>query len=133
MKLINKYANSRYSKMKNRYDIDTFDLALMRESQSYFDPKEVYFQEGQILTKPIVQQLLAKKMTAVELEKELELDPDYVDIGLNPANDEIINMLTGKSHLGLQKKYGDNSWEVWDIVLDIEKRYAKAMEVMFND
>ena len=83
---------SRYSKMKNRDDIDTFDLALMRESQSYFDPKEVYFQEGQILTKPIVQQLLAKKMTAVELEKELELDPDYVDIGLNPANDEIINI-----------------------------------------
>ena len=35
MKLINKYANSRYSKMNNRYDIDTFDLALMRESQSY--------------------------------------------------------------------------------------------------
>lgn len=48
-------------------------------------------------------------------------------------DDEIINMITGKSPLGLQKKYGDNSWEVWDIVLDIEERYAKAMEVMFND
>lgn len=48
-------------------------------------------------------------------------------------NDEIINMITGKSPLGLQKKYGDNSWEVWDIVLDIEERYAKAMEVIFND
>ena len=51
---------SRYSKMKNRYDIDTFDLALMRESQSYFDPKEVYFQDGQFLKKPIVLLLLAK-------------------------------------------------------------------------
>ena len=48
-------------------------------------------------------------------------------------NDDVINMITGKSPLGLQKKYGDNSWEVWDIVLDIEERYAKAMEVMFND
>ena len=79
---------SRYSKMKNRYDIDTFDLALMRESQSYFNPDELYFQEGQILTKPVVQQLLSKKLTAAELKKELESDPDYVEIGLNPSEDE---------------------------------------------
>lgn len=48
-------------------------------------------------------------------------------------NDEIINMITGKSPLGLQKKYGNTNFPVWDIVLDIEERYAKAMEVMFND
>ena len=48
-------------------------------------------------------------------------------------NDEIIDMITGKSPLGLQKKYGDTNLPVWDIVLDIEERYAKAMEVMFND
>ena len=48
-------------------------------------------------------------------------------------NDEIINMITGKSALDLQKKYGDTNLAVWDVVLDIEKRYAKAMEVMFND
>ena len=48
-------------------------------------------------------------------------------------NDEIINMITGKSALDLQKKYGDSNLPVWDIVLDIEERYAKAMEVMFND
>ena len=48
-------------------------------------------------------------------------------------NDEIINMITGKSTLDLQKKYGDSNLPVWDIVLDIEERYAKAMEVMFND
>lgn len=48
-------------------------------------------------------------------------------------NDEIINMITGRSALGLQKKYGDTNLPVWDIVLDIEERYAKAMEVMFND
>ena len=79
---------SRYSKMKNRYDIDTFDLALMRESQSYFNPDELYFQEGQILTKPVVQQLLSKKLAAAELKTELESDPDYVEIGLNPSEDE---------------------------------------------
>lgn len=48
-------------------------------------------------------------------------------------NDEIINMITGKSPLGLQKKYGDTNLPVWDIVLNIEERYAKAMEVMFDD
>ena len=48
-------------------------------------------------------------------------------------NDEIIDMITGKSALDLQKKYGDSNLPVWDIVLDIEERYAKAMEVMFND
>ena len=48
-------------------------------------------------------------------------------------NDEVIKMITGKSPLGLQKKYGDTNLPVWDIVLDIEERYAKAMEVMFND
>lgn len=48
-------------------------------------------------------------------------------------NDEIINMITGKSVLDLQKKYGDTNLPVWDVVLDIEERYAKAMEVMFND
>ena len=30
-------------------------------------------------------------------------------------------------------KNGNNNLEVWNIVLDIEERYAKAMEVMFND
>ena len=48
-------------------------------------------------------------------------------------NDEIINMITGKSPLGLQKKYGDTNLPVWDIVLNIEERYAKVMEVMFDD
>ncbi len=81
-----------YSKIKNRYDIDKFELALMREAQSYFNPEEVYFQDGLNLTKPVVRELLAKKKTADELATELELNPDYVDIGLNPASDEIISI-----------------------------------------
>lgn len=35
--------------------------------------------------------------------------------------------------LPYRQKYGDTNLEVWNIVLDIEERYAKAMEVMFND
>lgn len=84
--------SSKVSKVTNRYDIDELELALMRESQAYFNPEEVYFQEGQYLTKPTVRELLAKKKTAAELATELELNPDYVDIGLNPASDEMINI-----------------------------------------
>lgn len=83
---------SRYSKMNNRYDIDAFELALMRESQSYFSPEQVYFQEGQNLTKAMVQRLLSKRLTEAELGQELEVDANYKDIGLNPTKDERINI-----------------------------------------
>ena len=83
---------SRYSKMNNRYDIDAFELALMRESQSYFSPDQVYFQEGQNLTKAMVQRLLSKRLTEAELAQELEVDANYKDIGLNPTKDERINI-----------------------------------------
>ena len=83
---------SRYSKMNNRYDIDAFELALMRESQAYFSPDQVYFQEGQNLTKAMVQRLLSKRLTEAELAQELEVDANYKDIGLNPTKDERINI-----------------------------------------
>lgn len=84
--------SSKYSKVSNRYDIDYFELALMRESQSYFDPENFYFQEGQYLTKETVKQMLSKKKTQTELEAELENDPEYVDLGLNPSSNEVINI-----------------------------------------
>lgn len=43
-------------------------------------------------------------------------------------SDELIDMLTCKRNLGLQKKYGKSEMPIWEIILDIEKRYAKAME-----
>ena len=64
----------------------------------------------------------------------LRVDIAIIIGGFNcPYSDEIANMITEKSGLGLQKKYGNSNLPVWDIVLDIEKRYAKVMEVMFND
>lgn len=84
--------SSKYSKVNNRYDIDSFELSLMRESKSYFDPKDVYFQEGQYLTKDVVRQMLAKKKTQAELETQLEIDSNYEDLGLNPSTDETIQI-----------------------------------------
>ena len=87
-----------------------------------------------------------------EKNRPMNTDNGYIDVrspipdkigGLNADivigtfnceyNDEIINTITGKSPLGLQKKYGDTNLPVWDIVLNIEERYAKVMEVMFDD
>lgn len=48
-------------------------------------------------------------------------------------SDEVINMLTGKRDLGLQKKYGKSELPIWEIVLEIEKRYAKVTEGMFKE
>ena len=62
----------------------------------------------------------------------LRVDVVICDFKCDYSN-EIINIITEKSSLGLQKKYGDTNLPVEDIVLDIEKRYAKVMEVMFND
>ena len=64
----------------------------MRYSQSYFNTNEVYFQEGQYLTKPVVKQMLAKKKTQAELEQALAEDDEYVDLGLNPSTDETIEI-----------------------------------------
>lgn len=47
-------------------------------------------------------------------------------------SDEIVNMLTGKRNLGLRKKYGKSELPIWEIVLDIEKQYAKVTEGMFK-
>ena len=81
-----------YSYLANKYDIEEMELSLMRYSQSYFDTNEFYFQEGQNLTKPVVRQLLAKKKTQSELEAALVDDPEYVDLGLNPTPDEMIEI-----------------------------------------
>lgn len=81
-----------YSFLSNKYDIEEMELSLMRYSQSYFDTNEVYFQEGQNLTKPVVRQLLDKRKTQAELDAVLVDDPGYVDLGLNPSKDEIIEV-----------------------------------------
>lgn len=48
-------------------------------------------------------------------------------------SDEIVNVLTSKRDLGLQKKYGKSGLPIWEIVLDIEKRYAWVAEGMFKE
>lgn len=81
-----------YQKLSNRYDIDEFELSLMRQSQSYFDTNEVYFQEGQYLLRETVRAMIAQKKTEAELNAKLAVDPEYVDLGLNPTKDTTIEV-----------------------------------------
>ena len=75
-----------YSYLPNRYDIDEFEMALMRHSQDYYSPDATYFQEGQYLSRDLVRGMLGRKKTKSELEEVLETNPEYIDYGLNPAN-----------------------------------------------
>lgn len=81
-----------YQKLSNRYDIDEFELSLMRQSQSYFDTNKVYFQEGQYLSRDTVRAMLAQKKTETELNEKLAVDANYVDLGLNPTKDTKIEV-----------------------------------------
>lgn len=46
---------------------------------------------------------------------------------------ELVSILTAKRSIGLQKKYGKSELPIWEIVLEIEKRYAKVTEGMFKE
>lgn len=52
----------------------------------------MYFQEGQYLDKPTVRAMLAKKKTETKLNEQLALNSDYVDLGLNPSEDTMIEV-----------------------------------------
>ncbi|HAX72788.1 MAG TPA: CamS family sex pheromone protein [Firmicutes bacterium] len=81
-----------YKYMSNRYDIEEFENALMRHSQSYYSPDEVFFQEGKLLSRDLVISLLASKKTEAELGTLQEQDETYVDYGLNPTTDEVLEI-----------------------------------------
>lgn len=62
-----------------------------------------------------------------------ELNVDLVCGAFTDYSDEVINMLTDKRSLGLQKRYGKSDLAIWEIIVDIEKRYAKVTKGMFDD
>ena len=64
----------------NNFDIEGLEQSLMRNSQRYFDPQDLYFQEGQHLSRNLVVQLLGRQLTPYQLENS----PDSLNIGQNP-------------------------------------------------
>lgn len=73
--------------LNTRYDINEFEMGLMRVAQNAFDPDQYVFREGQILKKGTVEAWLERKYTKkqlVELEKKEE-----DNIGLNPVDEGV--------------------------------------------
>lgn len=56
----------------NRFDIDELEDGLRRHSREYFDPKDVYFEEGQYLSRDTVYKWLGRKLTKSQFKKERE-------------------------------------------------------------
>ena len=70
--------------INTRYDLNEFEMGLMRIAQNKFDTDKYYFQEGQQLKGTIIKQWLNRQYTAAQL-KENKLKADQ-NLGLNPVN-----------------------------------------------
>ena len=70
--------------INTRYDLNEFEMGLMRIAQNKFDTDKYYFQEGQQLKGTTIKQWLNRQYTAAQL-KENKLKADQ-NLGLNPVN-----------------------------------------------
>ncbi|RHW32473.1 CamS family sex pheromone protein [Neobacillus notoginsengisoli] len=71
--------------LNTRYDINEFEMGLMRIAQNTFDPDKYVFREGQVLRKGTVEAWLSRKLTKKQLaEKKME---EGDNVGLNPVDE----------------------------------------------
>jgi len=68
--LIFSYLGSGQGRRGNSFDMEELELSLMRNSQRFFDPETLYFQEGQQLQRNEVIQLLGRQLTTEQMEDE---------------------------------------------------------------
>ncbi|WP_409273263.1 CamS family sex pheromone protein [Neobacillus sp. SCS-31] len=73
--------------LNTRYDINEFEMGLMRVAQNTFDPDKYVFREGQILKKKTVEAWLARKYTKKQLD-ELKIKEED-NLGLNPIDEGV--------------------------------------------
>ncbi|MGN7941052.1 CamS family sex pheromone protein [Virgibacillus sp. 6R] len=90
--------------VSTRLDIDEFETGLMRVAQDTFSPDTYLFQEGQYLTSEVISSWLKRKLDGQELKDAQAAaakkdknttgnDEKYVEVGLNPALPENINLV----------------------------------------
>ncbi|WP_160724255.1 CamS family sex pheromone protein [Bacillus sp. USDA818B3_A] len=70
--------------INTRYDLNEFEMGLMRIAQNSFDTDKYYFQEGQQLKAETIKKWLNRQYTAAQLKKNEMKAAD--NIGLNPVN-----------------------------------------------
>jgi len=78
--LVYNHLGSGQGRRGNSFDIEELELSLMRNSQRFFDPEELYFQEGQQLERGEVSQLLGRQLTSYQQQRI----PNRLDWGQNP-------------------------------------------------
>lgn len=71
--------------LNTRYDINEFELGLMRIAQNTFDPNKYFFREGKELDRNTVMLWLNRKFTSEQLATQGLNESE--NIGLNPLND----------------------------------------------
>ncbi|KAA9024343.1 CamS family sex pheromone protein [Niallia endozanthoxylica] len=72
--------------LNSKYDLNEFEIGLMRVAQNSFDPDKYLFQEGQYLKAERVRLWLNRKFTPEQLKARNMKESD--NIGLNPLDDE---------------------------------------------
>ncbi|MEH7416124.1 CamS family sex pheromone protein [Neobacillus drentensis] len=70
--------------INTRYDLNEFEMGLMRIAQNSFDTDKYYFQEGQQIKAATIKQWLSRQYTAAQLKGSNLKAAD--NIGLNPVN-----------------------------------------------
>jgi len=70
--------------INTRYDLNEFEMGLMRIAQKSFDTEKYFFQEGQEIKGKTIKQWLNRQYTDEQL-KEKNIKPED-NIGLNPVN-----------------------------------------------
>ncbi len=73
--------------LTSRQDIEAVEKGLTRLSMKPFNPDTHYFQDGTNLEYDTLVSWLTPQLTAAELAKAKENNPDYIDLGLNPSKD----------------------------------------------
>ncbi|WP_312475436.1 CamS family sex pheromone protein [Neobacillus sp.] len=72
------------SNINTRYDLNEFEMGLMRIAQNSFDTEKYYFQEGQKIKGKTVKLWLNRQYTDAQLKENKIKESD--NIGLNPVN-----------------------------------------------
>ncbi|MCH6269188.1 MULTISPECIES: CamS family sex pheromone protein [Neobacillus] len=70
--------------INTRYDLNEFEMGLMRIAQNSFDTDKYYFREGQEIKEKTVRQLLSRQYTEEQLKAKSLKAAD--NIGLNPVD-----------------------------------------------
>ncbi|MCL1948689.1 MAG: CamS family sex pheromone protein [Turicibacter sp.] len=97
----------------NSFDISELELSLMRNSQRFFDPSGVFFQEGQTLSRTMVSNIIGRQLTGLQQETADMLDELVGNFGQSFAslrsNRADLNEQTNPIQARLDQQPGNSS------------------------